>query len=488
MWRLLLIAILLTAFPMATRAQDGAPERPQDWQSCRGERGGRAPVLRDCRPIEGIIDPQGRELWLRSTVRRPTGNAPVALYIVGVASSEVWLNDRKLGGNGQPGGSPSAETPGRYEAVIPVPEWMWRPADNRLVIHMSSFHGQVRLDGPVAGIVVAPWPWPSRTASLGIAFVAAGALFAAAFGFGVIHSLRRTRSSLTLAALAGVSGLQAILESLRVLVPYAYPVHGWRLIGIWVLTAAFAVLLVSWVVSRFWPQARRPLIALAVVAVGATCLARGFDLKTVLALMVGLALSSAAAAVAVYRRRPAARLILVWLALFMAIGVLFPAMLVDLSYFLFAAGLLLPLLMAEVVRLGRDDQGREVALTRAAARPDCLTVASSRGFERVPLADIVAVVGADDYVELRLASGRRLLHATRLDRLEAELPPVFLRVHRSVIANLTHVRGFERDAGRGRLLMDEGAPLPISRNRLPAVREALDEPSLFHHPGADAPK
>ena len=102
-------------------------------------------------------------------------------------------------------------------------------------------------------------------------------------------------------------------------------------------------------------------------------------------------------------------------------------------------------------------------------------MASSRGVQRVPLGDIVAVVGADDYVELRLTNGRRLLHAARLDRLEEDLSATFLRVHRSVIANLAHVRGFERDGGRGRLLMDEGAPLPISRNRLPAVREALDE-------------
>ncbi|HWW12277.1 MAG TPA: LytTR family transcriptional regulator DNA-binding domain-containing protein [Brevundimonas sp.] len=411
-------------------------------------------------------------------MRRPTGDDPAALYVVGAASSEVWLNGQQLGANGQPGASPMTETAGRYEAAFPIPERMWRPADNVAVIHMSSFHGRVSLDGPVAGIMVAPYPWPSRTVPVAIAFLAGGALFAAAFGFGVIYSQRRTGSSLALAAMAGVAGVQAILESLRALVPYAYPVHGLRLIGIWMLTAIFAVLLVSYVVSRFWPQARRSLIGLAVAAVGATCLAPGFDMKTVLALMIGLGLSAMVAAVAVYRRNPAARLTLAYLVAFIAIGVLFPSWLVDLSYFLFAAGLLLPLLMAEVVRLGRDDQEREVALTRAAARPNCLTVASSRGVERVPLDDIVAVVGADDYVELRLTGGRQLLHAARLDRLEEELPAGFLRTHRSVIANLAHVRGFERDGGRSRLLMDEGAPLSISRNRLPTVREALDEPGL----------
>lgn len=478
MWRILFISIFLTLLPTALRAQEV-------WEMCRGEPGAATPMLRDCRPVDGVIDPQGRELWLRSIVRRPTDDGPVALYVVGVASSEVWLNGQRLGVNGRPGSDPSTETPGRYEASFPIPERMWRPGDNIVVIHMSSFHGVVRLDGPIGEIMVAPYPWPSRTVPVAIAFIAAGALFAAAFGFGVIYSLRRSGSSLALAALAGVAGLQAILESLRALFPYAYPVHGLRLVGIWVLTAAFAILLVAYVASRFWPQGRRPLVALAVLAVGATGLAPGFDLKTLLALMFGLGFSAALAAAAADRRRPGARLILAYLSVFMAMGLLFPTWLVDLSYFLFAVGLVLPLLMAEVVRLGRNDQAREVALTRAAARPNCLTVASSRGVERVPLSDIVAVVGADDYVELRLTNGRRLLHAARLDRLEEELSESFLRVHRSVIANLAHVRGFEREGGRGRLLMDEGAPLPISRNRLPTVRDALDEPLLPDRPAAE---
>ena len=467
MWRILLIAILLISLPTALRAQE-------HWEICHGGPGP-APVLRDCRPLEGVIDPQGREIWLRAAVDRPTGDAPAALYVVGAASSEAWLNGQKLGANGRPGGSSAAETAGRYETAFPIPERIWRPADNQVVIHMSSFHGVVPLDGPIAGIAVAPYPWPPRTVLVAIAFIAAGALFAAAFGFAVIYGLRRTGSSLALAALAAVAGLQAILESLRALLPYAYPVHGLRLAGIWGLSAVFAVLLVSYVVSRFWPQARGRLVPVVVATVAATSLAPGFDLKTLLALMVGLVFSAVVAMVAVRRRMPGAQSILAYLVVFIGVGVLFPTWLVDLSYFLFAAGLVLPLLMAEVVRLGRDDQEREAALTRAAARPNCLTVASSRGVQRVPLDDILAVVGADDYVELRLTNGRRLLHSARLDRLEAELPAGFLRIHRSVIANLTHAQGFERESGQGRLLMKEGEPLPISRNRLPTVRDALVE-------------
>lgn len=462
------------AFPAAAGAQD--------WEACRGAAGASGPVLGDCRPVVGRIDPQGRELWLKADVARPAEEGPHALYIGGVASSEVWLNGRRLGANGRPGGSAQAEVPGRYQAVFPIGEAAWRagrePGGNVLVVRMSSFHGGLRLDSPIAGLVIHDYPLPSRPIALAATFAAAGALLAAAFGFGVIHALRRTGSSLTLAAMAGVAGAQAILETLRTLVPYAYPVHVWRLVGIWALTAVFALLLVSYVASRFWPGARRAMIGMAVVGMAWSWLVPGFDLKTIAALTVGVGLSAVAAGVSVWRRQRGARLTLVYLAVFVAVGLAFPEGLVDLSYFLFAAGLVLPLLMTEVVRLGRDDREREIALTRAAARPNCLTVASARGVLRVPVAEIVAVVGADDYVELRLADGRRLLHAARLDRLEAELPAGFLRVHRSVIANLAHVQGYERDGGRGRLLMGAGAPLPISRNRLPAVRDALEGGSL----------
>jgi DNA-binding LytR/AlgR family response regulator len=260
-----------------------------------------------------------------------------------------------------------------------------------------------------------------------------------------------------------------------VLFDYPYPLHAWRMSAIWTLAATFGILLVAYAATRFLPRARGLMTGLAVGLVGATALLPGFDIKTVWALILGVALAVLPAAAGVRRRIPGARPTLAYLALFLALALGFPEQLADFSYFLLAAGLVLPLLMVEVVRLGREDKGREAALTRAASRPDRLTVASSRGVELVPTADILAVVGADDYVELRLAGGRRLLHAARLDGLEGQLPPTFLRVHRSVIANLAHAQRLERDGDRWRLHLSEGAPLPVSRSRQPALREALDD-------------
>ena len=246
--------------------------------------------------------------------------------------------------------------------------------------------------------------------------------------------------------------------------------------AIWALSAAFAILLVIYVTSRFMPRARGVMVGLAVGVVGATVLAPGFDYKTALALILGVALALPAALAGVRRKRPGALPTLAYLALFLVVALGFPQWLADFSYFLLAASLILPLLMVEVIRLGREDRSREAALTEAVSRPDRLTIASARGVELAPIQDILAVVGADDYVELRLVGGRSLLHAARLDALSSQLPTNFMRVHRSVIANLDHVQRLERDGDRWRLHLSEGAPLPVSRARQPAVREALEAP------------
>lgn len=470
MWRILILTILLTSLATLARAQD------LSWQACHGVLGPAAPVLSDCRPIRGVVDPQGRELWIRATIKAPTDTRPRALYVAGVASSQAWLNDQRLGANGLPAAAARDEVPGRYQAMFPIRETAWRPGENVLVLRLSSFHGGLRFAGPMSGIGVFPYPYPQRTALLAVTFVTAGALLAAAFGFGVIHVLRRTGSSLILAAMAGLAAVQAIVESLRTVFDYAYPLHAWRMSAIWGLSAAFAILLVSYVAGRFLPRARGLMIGMALGVVGATALLPGFDFKTVWALILGVALAALPAAAGVRAGRPGARLTLAYLALFLALALGFPEWLADLSFFLLAAGLVLPLLVVEVVRLGRDDRGREAALTQAASRPDRLTVASARGVELAPLAEILAVVGADDYVELRMVGGRSLLHAARLDGLTGQLPTHFLRVHRSVIANLNHVKRLERDGDRWRLHLSEGAPLPVSRSRQPALREALDGP------------
>lgn len=474
MWRPLRLAILLLVTLASSAAAE--PRAPGPWEICRGEATPEGPRLSGCRRLEGRPDPQGGELWLRAPVARPSPDSgPQTLYIAGIASTEAWLNGVPIGANGRPAAAAALESPGQYEFAAPLPAQAWKPHDNVLVLHMSSFHGGLRLDAPV-GIWIGPPGAGLRLPVLGMTFAAAGALLASLFGFGAIWAVRRTGSSLTLAAMAGVAALQAFVESARSVFNYPYPLHAWRLVAILVLSAAFALLLVHHAAARFAPRRHGLFVALGLAVVVGCAFLPGFDAKSGYALIGAASLAAAAAALGARERRPGAWPTLVCLAVFTGVALALPFLVLDLSVFLLAAALTLPLLIAEVVRLGREDRDREAALTRAASRPDRLTVSSARGVELVPLHEIVAILGADDYAELRLGDGRSLLHTARLDRLEADLPARFVRVHRSAIANLAHVHRLERESHRWRLYMAEGSSLPVSRARLPTVREALDAP------------
>jgi DNA-binding LytR/AlgR family response regulator len=477
MWRRVLQVIGLALAAMAAGAAS-AQVNGLPWEVCQGvARPGGAPALSSCQPLEGVIDPQQKQIWLRARVPpRPGAARPLAVYVFGTASSQVWLNGVDLGANGRPGPTAASEQPGKYEAAFPIPQHLWRPQGQELILRMSAFHVGMRFDAPVmAGI--GGYPMSSRLPQLAVTFTATGALLAAFFGFLAVYAMRRTGSTLVLAAMAGVAALQTVVETWRLLVNYSYPFHVWRVNAIWALCGAFALLLVAFAAARFMPRRRAALLGLTAVGVAATYLLKGFDWKSGVALFVGVVVAGVAAAVGLRERRTGAWPMLVYLAAFLLVGFLSPYLLLDVSFFVLAAGLTLSLLVAEVVRLGREDRDREAALTRAASRPDRLTVATARGVELTPLKDIVAIVGADDYAELRLAGARNLLHAARLDRLAAQLPASFLRTHRSAIANLAHVERLERDGSRWRLHMSEGPPLPVSRSRLAAVREALEEPS-----------
>ncbi len=76
-----------------------------------------------------------------------------------------------------------------------------------------------------------------------------------------------------------------------------------------------------------------------------------------------------------------------------------------------------------------------------------------------------------DYVVAHTEQARHLLHLS-LARLEERLDPArFLRVHRTHIVNLEHVRAFKADV-RGNLeaTMLDGARVPVSRSRAQEIR------------------
>jgi two-component system response regulator LytT len=96
---------------------------------------------------------------------------------------------------------------------------------------------------------------------------------------------------------------------------------------------------------------------------------------------------------------------------------------------------------------------------RGGEAPRHLAVAYAGHVELVPLADVVAIHGDDDYSSVELSDGQRRLHKRTLTELEKLLPPEFLRVHRSHIVNVKQVRSL---AGKV-LQLANGTEVPVGR-------------------------
>lgn len=132
--------------------------------------------------------------------------------------------------------------------------------------------------------------------------------------------------------------------------------------------------------------------------------------------------------------------------------------------------------VAKPVSAERLGKALDRALDRSFRPPGqaSLAVRSAGRIDLAAFTDIVALSGADDYVEVVLADGRRFLHDTSLQDLERRLPPGFVRVHRSHIVNAAHVRNVRTLPGRRRTLeLVGGAEIPVSRSRTAAVAALL---------------
>lgn len=98
------------------------------------------------------------------------------------------------------------------------------------------------------------------------------------------------------------------------------------------------------------------------------------------------------------------------------------------------------------------------------------------GLGLIPVEEVRCFVADHKYVAVQHDEGEDLIE-TSLNQLEAEFGPRFLRVHRSALVARDALRGIEKDPeGRTQLVLDgSDARLPVSRRRLPMVRQYLRE-------------
>jgi hypothetical protein len=106
-------------------------------------------------------------------------------------------------------------------------------------------------------------------------------------------------------------------------------------------------------------------------------------------------------------------------------------------------------------------------------RPDCFLVRKLGKEFLLPATDIEWVQAQGNYVNLRVRARDYLLRST-IAGFEAKLDPkTFVRVHRSFIVNLAHLRELRPiESGDARALMADNSEVPVSRKYLDTLREA----------------
>src|SRR5690606_27614692 len=101
--------------------------------------------------------------------------------------------------------------------------------------------------------------------------------------------------------------------------------------------------------------------------------------------------------------------------------------------------------------------------------PDYVMVESKKRFVNLRVADIVYMKADRDYTEIYTTASTYISSIGIGAILQRFDPAVFLRIHRSVIINLAHVRELYKDIHKTFIVLDNGVELSVGRNYLPNV-------------------
>ena len=121
--------------------------------------------------------------------------------------------------------------------------------------------------------------------------------------------------------------------------------------------------------------------------------------------------------------------------------------------------------LSEVLRMLPDHRGRE-----AEQDDSCFTVELRGNLQRIPYRDILYYEARNKRLILHLRR-REIAFGGTLEKLEEELPPGFLRTHKSFIVNTGAV--VEIQYGQNQVILDGDVAIPISRSYKPQVKAVV---------------
>lgn len=414
---------------------------------------------------------------------------PLMVRIVALASSEVRWNGVLLGRNGVPAATAAREKAGRFVATFPVPSHLVRPGSNVVSARISAHHAWLPVKPAVRVFHVGPfqnqqlrdlWAYLPTLLILGV-LAAAGMYFLAA-----AISDRRDRGSLLLALIGGSAVLQLVLQVSPAFIAYSYPQYMVRMVAIPGLASVTAVLAAGYAARRF-AQGWQGFVSLGVAAAAVISIVfmPWYGFKALGAILAGAAGLSVCAWYALDREPRAAQTGLATGLIVIALAIWQGTSFLERSYFALLAVLLMIVTIEQIAGLRSISLERDAEAKRAAVleerlgraqrenEPIAILRTGSRT-HRVAEGDILYVQAADDYCDVVLASGGRLLVTMNLARLLESMSPQFLRVHKSYAVNREHVTGTRPRPGGGRILvLGDKTEVPIGRTYGAAIAACI---------------
>ena len=126
-----------------------------------------------------------------------------------------------------------------------------------------------------------------------------------------------------------------------------------------------------------------------------------------------------------------------------------------------------------LARGGSNDRLAALLRSMSTARPARIAIPTRDGLEMLALDRIAYATADDNYTQLHLTDGGRLLISRTLKDVERELPPDrFVRIHLSHVVAIEQVQRYVRGAG-GYVVLTSGTELPVSRSRKEELLQAL---------------
>jgi len=432
---------------------------------------GREVTLSEIGPLSNLV-------WVRMELDLQASqlpDQPVALYLSGPFSADLYWDGQALGSKGRVGSSKAEEIPGPIDTTFHIPDGWAGPGKHYVALRMSAFHvgyspselyhtislGSFRSD-PRRELRYYAWPL-----LLSSGFVLTGLFF--------LRMYQETGAlrALLSAAIAGFILLQLIAEISRSLIAYEYQWHLFRSVAIWLAALGWGL---SWQWAAWSRTRERPhmlaIPATFVVALLASYFAEGFDFKVTSAISI---LALMPLFVAASRAMRSANDVILMADGVLAVALIATAQLAPENFLDRVVYIFLAVhLTATWFLIYAGEQKADAPVGTIAEPVEFFSVKLAGRQLRIPATDVVYLRADGNYCELVCQDDKRHLHQQRLGQIMRSPPAGFVRIQRSHAVNTRYLESLQAFEGsRYEIRLTTGDTLPVSRYRVAELRELI---------------